>query len=154
MPDLPQADRLVLLSPMIGVSPFARFAWMMSVFGWVPYFEQSRWLDVLPEYLPFKYTSFPVNAGRQTYRLTTALSEALEGRGVEPDSRSAADPHVPVAGRHDRAHRRGRPRAVRPARRRRQRAGAVRRQPAIAHRVVLPRRLGGRRCRRCLDRIA
>ena len=54
IPDLPRADRLVLLSPMIGVSPFARFAWMMSVFGWVPYFEQSRWLDVLPEYLPFK----------------------------------------------------------------------------------------------------
>ena len=77
MPDLPKADRLVLLSPMIGVSPFARFAWMMSVFGWVPYFEQSRWLDVLPEYLPFKYTSFPVNAGRQTYRLTTALSDQL-----------------------------------------------------------------------------
>jgi alpha-beta hydrolase superfamily lysophospholipase len=77
MPDLPRADRLVLLSPMIGVSPFARFAWMMSVFGWVPYFEQSRWLDVLPEYLPFKYTSFPVNAGRQTYRLTTALSDQL-----------------------------------------------------------------------------
>ena len=77
MPDLPRADRVVLLSPMIGVSPFARFSWMMSVFGWVPYFEQSRWLDVLPEYLPFKYTSFPVNAGRQTYRLTTALSDQL-----------------------------------------------------------------------------
>jgi alpha-beta hydrolase superfamily lysophospholipase len=81
MPGLPRADRLVLLSPMIGVSPFARFAWMMSVFGWVPYFEQSRWLDVLPEYLPFKYTSFPVNAGRQTYRLTTALSEQLREAG-------------------------------------------------------------------------
>ena len=77
MPDLPKADRLVLLSPMIGVSPFARFSWMMSVFAWVPYFEQSRWLDVLPEYLPFKYTSFPVNAARQTYRLTTALSDQL-----------------------------------------------------------------------------
>jgi alpha-beta hydrolase superfamily lysophospholipase len=76
-PDLPRPTRIVLLSPMIGVSPFARFAWMMSVFGWVPYFEQSRWLDVLPEYLPFKYTSFPANAGRQTYRLTTALSAEL-----------------------------------------------------------------------------
>ena len=81
-PGLPRPTKLVLLSPMIGVSPFARFAWMMSLLGWVPYFEQSRWLDVLPEYLPFKYTSFPVNAGRQTYRLTTALSEALEAAAV------------------------------------------------------------------------
>ena len=33
---------------------------------------------MLPEYLPFKYTSFPVNAARQTYRLTTALATALQ----------------------------------------------------------------------------
>ncbi len=39
---------------------------------------------MLPEYLPFKYTSFPVNAARQTYRLTTALATALQ---------AAADAH-------------------------------------------------------------
>jgi alpha-beta hydrolase superfamily lysophospholipase len=81
-PALPRPTKLVLLSPMIGVSPFARFAWMMSVLGWVPYFEKSQWLDVLPEYLPFKYTSFPVNAARQTYRLTMALSASLEEAAV------------------------------------------------------------------------
>lgn len=74
---LPKADRLLLVSPMIGVSPAARIAWMMSLLGGIPYFEQTRWLDVLPEYLPFKYTSFPVNAAQQTYRLTTALDEQL-----------------------------------------------------------------------------
>jgi alpha-beta hydrolase superfamily lysophospholipase len=74
---LPKPDRLLLVSPMIGVSPAARLAWMMSLLGAVPYFEQSRWLDVLPEYLPFKYTSFPVNAAVQTYRLTTALHDEL-----------------------------------------------------------------------------
>ena len=74
---LPKADRLLLVSPMIGVSPAARIAWMMSLLGGIPYFEQTRWLDVLPEYLPFKYTSFPVNATQQTYRLTTALDEQL-----------------------------------------------------------------------------
>ena len=75
--DLPKADRLVLISPMIGVSPAARVAWTMRVLEGLPYFEQTRWLDVLPEYLPFKYTSFPVNAAEQTYRLTTALDEQL-----------------------------------------------------------------------------
>lgn len=79
---LPAPDKLLLLSPMIGVSPAARIAWMLSLLGGIPYFEQSRWLDVLPEYLPFKYTSFPVNAARQTYRLTSILDTAL-ARAVE-----------------------------------------------------------------------
>jgi alpha-beta hydrolase superfamily lysophospholipase len=74
---LPRPARLVLISPMIGVSPAARIAWTMSLLGGIPYFEQTRWLDVLPEYLPFKYTSFPVNAGYQTYRITTAIDEQL-----------------------------------------------------------------------------
>ena len=76
-PALAKPDRLLLISPMIGVSPAARIAWMMSLLGGVPYFEQTRWLDVLPEYLPFKYTSFPVNAAQQTHRLTTALDLQL-----------------------------------------------------------------------------
>jgi alpha-beta hydrolase superfamily lysophospholipase len=77
-PALPKPDRLLLISPMIGVSPAARIAWTMSLLGSIPYFEQTRWLDVLPEYLPFKYNSFPVNAAVQTHRLTTALDRQLE----------------------------------------------------------------------------
>ena len=70
---LPRADRVVLLSPMIGVSPLAAAARLMSRLGGIPYFEKSRWLDDLPEYIPFKYNSFPTNAAFQTYRLTSAL---------------------------------------------------------------------------------
>ena len=154
-PALPRPSKLVLLSPMIGVSPFARFSWMMSLLGWIPYFEQSRWLDVLPEYLPFSTTSFPVNAARQTYRLTTALVRGARGRRVvKADSRPAANPHVPVARRHHRENRCGGPRAVRPTRRQRQRAGAVRRQPAVTRGVVLPRRRGRRVASRCQAPIA
>jgi len=70
--------RLVLLSPMIGVTRFARFS---GVAGWpavLPPFIKAAWLSVLPEYNPFKYNSFPVNAGRQSYRLTAALQSDLE----------------------------------------------------------------------------
>lgn len=74
---LPRAERLVLLSPMIGVSPFAAAARLMSRLGGIPYFEKSRWLDDLPEYIPFKYNSFPTNAAFQTYRLTSALSQEI-----------------------------------------------------------------------------
>ena len=48
---------------------------------WKP-FEKARWLDVLPEYDPYKYNSFPKNAGRQSHLLTRDLQDRLE-RGAE-----------------------------------------------------------------------
>ena len=67
---LPRPDRLVLVSPMIGVARAAGFARVLGLLGVFPYFETSRWLDVMPEYIPFKYVSFPVNAATQTAALT------------------------------------------------------------------------------------
>jgi alpha-beta hydrolase superfamily lysophospholipase len=69
---------LILLSPMIGVTPAARLAWWISRLGTVPYFEKANWLDVIPEYNPFKYNSFPANAGFQTASLTRALQSDLD----------------------------------------------------------------------------
>ena len=90
-PALPRVERVVLLSPMIGVSPYAGLAKIIDVVGAIPYFEQSRWLDVLPEYIPFKYDSFPAYAGQQTAEATEALDTSLahavkEGRigGLPP----------------------------------------------------------------------
>lgn len=84
----PQAARIVLLSPMIGVPKFAWLARVISALGPVPMFEKARWLDVYPEYNPFKYNSFPANAGLQTWRLTTTLQTQIEriaraGRGAQ-----------------------------------------------------------------------
>jgi alpha-beta hydrolase superfamily lysophospholipase len=73
----PQAARVVLLSPMIGVAPFAWLARVISMLGPVPAFEKARWLDVYPEYNPFKFNSFAANAGLQTWRLTTALQAQI-----------------------------------------------------------------------------
>ena len=74
----PQVSRIVLLSPMIGVQPFAWLTRVISALGPIPAFEKARWLDVYPEYNPFKYNSFPANAGLQTWRLTTALQRQIE----------------------------------------------------------------------------
>lgn len=71
---LPRPDRIVLMSPMIGVTPFAGVARVASLLHRVPYFEKNAWLDVLPEYNPYKYSSFPANAGVQTGSLTNALN--------------------------------------------------------------------------------
>jgi alpha-beta hydrolase superfamily lysophospholipase len=73
----PLPATLILLSPMIGVAPAARLAWWISRLGAVPYFEKANWLDVLPEYNPFKYNSFPANAAFQTASLTRALRASL-----------------------------------------------------------------------------
>jgi alpha-beta hydrolase superfamily lysophospholipase len=75
---LPRPDRIVLLSPMIGVTPFAGLARVANLLHVVPYFERNAWLDVVPEYNPYKYNSFPANAGVQTAKLTKALNEQTD----------------------------------------------------------------------------
>jgi alpha-beta hydrolase superfamily lysophospholipase len=76
-PSLPRADRLVLLSPMIGVSPFAVLSPVISLFAGVPYFNRAAWTSVQPEYNPFKYNSFPANGGYQSHLVTRELERAL-----------------------------------------------------------------------------
>jgi alpha-beta hydrolase superfamily lysophospholipase len=76
-PALPLANRLVLIAPMVGVTAMARFA---GVLGWpavLPPFAHAAWLNVMPEYNPFKYYSFPVNAARQSSLLTRELQSQL-----------------------------------------------------------------------------
>jgi alpha-beta hydrolase superfamily lysophospholipase len=77
-PALPRAQRLVLLSPLIGLTRGAGFAPLLSALDRVPGFEKAAWLDVQPEYNPFKYNSFPVNGGWQSHRLVVAVGDALE----------------------------------------------------------------------------
>ncbi|WP_363350219.1 alpha/beta hydrolase [Methylocystis echinoides] len=75
--DLPQADRLVLISPMVGITRFARFAGLAGLPAMLPAFAKAAWLSVMPEFNPFKYNSFPVNGARQAYRLTDSLGQQL-----------------------------------------------------------------------------
>ena len=63
-PSLPRAERLVLLSPMLRVAGYARFAGLAGLPAVFPAFAKAAWLDLLPEYNPFKYNSFPVNGAR------------------------------------------------------------------------------------------
>ena len=74
---LAKPQRVVLISPMIGVTSFARFA---GIAGWpaiFPAFAKSAWLSNVPEFNPFKYNSFPVNAARQSFQLTQALQKQI-----------------------------------------------------------------------------
>ncbi|HKE95867.1 MAG TPA: alpha/beta fold hydrolase [Povalibacter sp.] len=75
---LPRPADLHLVSAAIGISPFAVLTNILSDLAFIPGFEKSRWLDVLPEYDPYKYNSFPVNAANQIYKLTHVVQETLD----------------------------------------------------------------------------
>jgi alpha-beta hydrolase superfamily lysophospholipase len=77
-PQLPRADHLLLLTPMIGITRFARFAGLAGLPALLPPFANAAWLSILPEFNPFKYNSFPVNGARQSYRLTDALQAQIQ----------------------------------------------------------------------------
>ena len=82
-PSLTRPDRLVLISPMIGINSFARFAGLAALPALLPSFAKAAWLSVVPEFNPFKYNSFPVNAARQAYRLTVALQDQMQRLGKD-----------------------------------------------------------------------
>lgn len=76
-PLLPQADQLVLIAPMIGVFPLARFAKLAALPAHIPGLGKSAWLIVAPEYNPFKYNSMHVNVAHQSYRLSNTIKKQI-----------------------------------------------------------------------------
>jgi alpha-beta hydrolase superfamily lysophospholipase len=84
--DLPRTAGLLLLSPAVAVSPVAVLARWQLWLSRLPGLEKLAWLSIQPEYDPYKYNSFPVNAGFQIYRLTNAVAQRLKkldsGNGV------------------------------------------------------------------------
>ena len=83
---LAMPSRLLLFSPAIGVSRFAVMTNVTSLLAPLPGLEKAAWLDVMPEFDPYKYNSFPVNAATQIWGLTRALEAALsqaQERGMQ-----------------------------------------------------------------------
>jgi len=93
-PDLRRPDRVLLLSPAIELTRVAVLANIIDVLSLVPVplLEKVRWQDVLPEYDPYKFNSFPVNAARQVNRATKELGAAL--LAAEKDGRIGQLPPV------------------------------------------------------------
>jgi len=74
---LARPDRIVLFSPMIGVTSLARFAGFFGLPAMLPRFAKAAWLGIVPEFNPFKYNSFPVNGARQSSLLSRALQRQI-----------------------------------------------------------------------------
>jgi alpha-beta hydrolase superfamily lysophospholipase len=81
---LPRVERLAILSPAIGVASLAVLAVWQARLGHLLGLEKLAWHSILPEYDPFKYASFAVNAGDVVYQLTEQIQQhisALEQGG-------------------------------------------------------------------------
>ena len=81
-------DHIVLLSPAIGITKAAALAKAHHLLSWMPWFNKLGWRTIEPEYDPFKFNSFPTDAGYQTHVLTRSIRKRLAGldanEGVEP----------------------------------------------------------------------
>lgn len=76
--DLPCPDALVLLSPAIAISSLAAASNWHSMFSWMPYYEKLKWLSILPEVDPFKFTSFPKRASWEIYKISQQTHRQLQ----------------------------------------------------------------------------
>ncbi|AOS97562.1 Alpha/beta hydrolase family protein [Microbulbifer aggregans] len=94
-PELPGVDKLVLISPEIGVAPMAALAIWQARLGDLLGIEKLQWNSIAPlEYEPFKYGAFAVNGGVVTHEITTEIRRRLltlanrDGLGAMPPTLS------------------------------------------------------------------
>lgn len=74
---LPMVDGVILVSPAIEVSEVVAFAVWQGRLGRLLGLDKLAWNDIYPEYDPFKYGSFTVNAGDVVHRLTDEVQHEL-----------------------------------------------------------------------------
>ena len=75
--ELPCPDGLVLMSPGMAITSAAAVMNWHAAVSWVPYFERFKWLQVLPEVDPFKFTSFPKQAAWEVHKLSSRVHDDL-----------------------------------------------------------------------------
>lgn len=68
---------LVLISPAIGIHPAAVLASVKNWLSIIPGLGRLAWLDIMPEFDPYKYNSFATNAANVVYRLTQSVSKRI-----------------------------------------------------------------------------
>ncbi len=62
--------KLLFFSPAFGITALAEFTNLHKIISWMPFFQKFKWQNIKPEYDPYRYTSWPYNAGYQIYSLS------------------------------------------------------------------------------------
>ena len=78
----PVPASLVLISPAIGVHPSAALAGFKTGISAFPGLGGLAWLQVAPEFDPYKYNSFATNAGALVHRLTRSVAQRVRERSA------------------------------------------------------------------------
>lgn len=80
---LPHVQGMVLISPAVGITPVAEFAIWQARLGKLLGLDKLAWYSVIPEYDPYKYQSFAINAGHLQHELTVENQRLLSQRAAE-----------------------------------------------------------------------
>lgn len=86
--ELPCPNGLAMMSPGIAITSAAVVMNWHAAISWIPYFEQFKWLQVLPEVDPFKFTSFPKQAAWEVHKLSNRVYKAF----ADPDKAANMPP--------------------------------------------------------------
>ena len=73
----PVPASLVLISPAIGIHATAALAKWKRRLSLLPGLGRLAWLSVLPEFDPYKYNSFAINAAEQVHSLTHSVARIV-----------------------------------------------------------------------------
>ncbi len=76
----PVPGSLILISPAIGIHPSAAIASFKDWLSGLPALDGLAFLQVQPEFDPYKYNSFATNAGDVVHRLTRSVASRLQER--------------------------------------------------------------------------
>lgn len=74
---LPVPDALVLISPMIGITPLAEITRFHQAIAAISGEARAHWSSVNAEIDPYKYTSWPMNASVQAFKMTRRVDAGL-----------------------------------------------------------------------------
>jgi alpha-beta hydrolase superfamily lysophospholipase len=75
---LPRPAGIILISPEIGIAEIAAYSDWQARLGDLLGLDKLAWNAVQPEYDPYKYNSFAVNAGYQAYQATVEIQSQLD----------------------------------------------------------------------------
>ena len=73
----PLPASLLLISPAIGVHAAAALAQWKRRLSYLPGLGGLAWLQILPEFDPYKYNSFATNAGEQVHSVTRSVARRI-----------------------------------------------------------------------------
>jgi alpha-beta hydrolase superfamily lysophospholipase len=75
---LRRPTRILLVSPAIELPRVAALTRIIDALAFLPGLQAARWQEIVPEYDPYKYNSFAVNATRQVLDATRTLARTVE----------------------------------------------------------------------------